>query len=290
MAPRTRNSIKTKKQKKGRKKRVHFHKKEYFGGNSQTVVKPPENYENLILYYLTKLKRLFGSTDHAGSTVTEINPNRLGKDSSGKQTKSKSNMHYATDTNFIRRSSSKPKSYEAMEIDNDDVKSDMESVIRNKAFNIVNSAIEYGFANNVLEKRGNYFIIKKPKNSKIANRQPTPGPNVINKSFNADCKCPKCRSQKSIMKQNIYNVRPKTSQKLCRDFSNNRSESIDKQTYHFRSPKAPLPSHLKQSSTSVMPKRRSRSCTNSKALKDHNRIIDCTCSSCRMLKQKMIKK
>lgn len=172
MAPRTRNSTKTKRGKviRGRKKHVRFHKSD-ISGKSQTDIKPPENYENLILHYLTKLKRLFGSTDDVEAT-------RKSKERQGRQHKSKNYVDLNT-TRPSPRKTSKQKLYEVLKTD----ENQMERMIKDKAFNIVNSAIEYGFANKILEKKGNYFILKNRKNLKLAARQPTPGPNISNKSF-----------------------------------------------------------------------------------------------------------
>lgn len=274
MAPRTRNTTKTKRVKKGRKKRVRFHKSDN-SGKSQILIKPPENYENLILHYLTKLKRLFGSAD-------EVNDNnRLMKDRQSKQNKSKNYADLNSDQPTTRKLSSKQKLYDILKSD----ENQMEKVIKDKAFNIVNSAIEYGFANNILEKKGNYFILKNRKNLKLAARQPTPGPNISNKSFHTGCKCHKCRSQKSVGKHDLKAVRSKTSDKLCREHTSKRPLSAGNQTYLLRSGKTPQPSQSKHSSLSLL-SRKSRSRTNSKSAKDHAKNTDCRCSVCRTLKLK----
>lgn len=280
MAPRTRSSVKSKKAKKGRKRRVRFYKKEYV---AQNLVKPPENYENLILHYLTKLKRLFGSTDHSNSRVSEADTNRSTNQRLGNKSRINNNMDLTSNRCSTRQLIAKSKPYDAMEIDDN---GDMEIVLRNKAFNIVNSAIEYGFANNVLEKRGNYFIMKNTRNSKLANRQPTPGPNVPNKSLFSKCKCHKCRSQKSVVRRDAEVVRPKTTEKLCQQYSNSRPQTTDNQRYRLRSPKTPQLSPQRQSRSNLLAKPTSKSFTNSKALEDHLRNNDCKCSRSRILKMK----
>lgn len=263
MAPRTRNSTKTKRVKKGRKKRVRFHKSDG-SSKSQATIKPPENYENLILHYLTKLKRLFGSTD-------DVENNRSSKERQGRQNRSKNYVELNSTRPTARKLTSKPKLYEELRSD----ENEMERTIKDKAFNIVNSVIEYGFANNILEKKGNYFILKNRKNIKLAARQPTPGPNISNKSFHSTCKCHKCRSQKSIGKQELLRVRSKTSD--CK-----RPLSAGNQTYRLRSGKTPQPSQSKNSSLSLLSRSRSR--TNSKM--NHAKNVDCRCSGCRTLKLK----
>lgn len=247
MAPRIPTVSKTKKGKKEHKKRVRF-RNNTVGKPRQEFIKPPKNYENVILYYLTKLKRLFGSNDQSKTVVGVTNDK--GKIS-----------------NLCPTSKSK--------CSGNIVTKDLEAALKDKAFTIVNSALEYGFANNVLERRGNYFILKHKKNSRLFNREATPFPSIPSKRISA-CKCHICNSH---LKSNIDNGKFTHIQKTSR--GNIRAESLDNPKFNSKPQNIQKPSQEKVSFTSLTSSnRKSRSCTKFKSGKD------CKCRNCRVSKVK----
>lgn len=133
---------------------------------SATDVKPPESYENLLLFYLTKLKNLF-SNPHPAPTARQNSAVRMGKlhhnHHPRRDSRATSLVHPCRYT-----SSNPPKPRE-------DVQSEV--------YKVVSAALEYGFANNVLEKKGDCFILKNRRHN-LATRQPTPGPRYCERCCN----------------------------------------------------------------------------------------------------------
>lgn len=133
---------------------------------SVTDVKPPENYENLLLFYLTKLKNLF-SNPHPARTAREnsaVRMRKLHQDHCPRSaSRGNSLVHPCRYT-----SSNPPKPREH---------------VQSEVYNVVLAALEYGFANNVLEKKGDCFILKNRRHN-LATRQPTPGPRYCEKCCN----------------------------------------------------------------------------------------------------------
>ncbi|KAF7269313.1 hypothetical protein GWI33_017636 [Rhynchophorus ferrugineus] len=92
----------------------------------------PKNYDNLLLFYLTKLKRLFSSQVSQNCRENSVD--------STSRTRSQRVCHRP-------RTPIPPPSLNA-----DDIQS--------KVYKVVSAAIEYGFANNVLERKGDCFVLK----------------------------------------------------------------------------------------------------------------------------------
>lgn len=274
MAPRTRSSVKPRKTKTGRKKRVSFHKKDHSIEKSQAFIKQPKNYENLIRYYFTKLKRLFGSADEVNQSLSEIDTSRMLKTCVRNQCGSIQNLSRMSSSTSARLTNSKPKLSDSMDISNN---RDLEMLMREKAFNIVSSALEYGFANDILEKRGDYFILKNRRNLKMAIREPTPGPSVFNKALNSVCKCVNCTNRRSIIKLEEDSLVNKHSEKLDRKHSVIRPQSARLREYNLRS----TPSR-----TNSIIRKKSKSCSGDKDLK-HNSAMSCRCSTTRSKRSKM---
>ncbi|EEZ98878.1 hypothetical protein TcasGA2_TC004492 [Tribolium castaneum] len=131
-----------------------------------------DSYANIVLYYLSKLKGLFHSPVNHEKT-----------------------SYYARDaydsSKPILRKDSRKMGYGDSDID-----------AKEKACEIVNAAIQYGCANNIIEKVGNYFLLKKSEQPKqrMAVRRPTPGPDYV--------RCASCKNlTKFSRKYSVVNVR-----------------------------------------------------------------------------------
>lgn len=276
MAPRSRNS--DKKHSRSRRKEVRFPRREVAVRKSATVIRPPENYENLILYYLTKLKRLFSAPDHPHPRSNENSADKMRREQSTEERSSKTKSKIEIDPNkyTARRSTPKPRGGK-----------DVEQDINDKVYNVVNAAIEYGFANDVLERKGDCFIFKNKRTSKIANRHPTPGPSCVKRSYCSQCNCSKCKdvNRNSDTPEPCKHIRP---------FS---EHGIHRQTYYDRRPNTSanisrLQGSKTQSLSRAMTKNgrgtsRSKSCiiTTHGNLKDRLRKV-CNCRRCRLLEQR----
>ncbi|RZC34719.1 hypothetical protein BDFB_005701, partial [Asbolus verrucosus] len=111
-----------------------------------------ESYANIVIYYLSKLKNLFqSSSDRDKDTSKYLHGDRYDLSSRSILKKTCGRSAYAN--------------------------SDLEG--KQKAYEIVNAALQYGCANDVIEKVGNYFLVKKESEHNIATRRPTPGPDYI---------------------------------------------------------------------------------------------------------------
>ncbi|ENN81322.1 hypothetical protein D910_01178 [Dendroctonus ponderosae] len=120
--------------------------------------KSPESYENLVLFYLNKLRYLF-SNAHPQPTAREnsaLKMDKMQRDDASSNSYKPNVMHPCKYT-----SSNPPRPRE------DNMKS--------KIYKMVSAAIEYGYANDVLEKKGGCFYFKN-KRPGLALRAPTPGP------------------------------------------------------------------------------------------------------------------
>ncbi|CAH2017167.1 unnamed protein product [Acanthoscelides obtectus] len=120
---------------------VRFPKKEQpVKRKSSTAVKQSENYESLILYYLAKLRRLFGSADHPTPGNRENSAVKMRNENSGNVGRQDGPHSINPNRYTARRSSPRPR---------DNLTEEM----KEQAFSIVNAAIEYGYANNVIGRR-----------------------------------------------------------------------------------------------------------------------------------------
>ncbi|CAH1101301.1 unnamed protein product [Psylliodes chrysocephalus] len=118
---------------------------------------PGKSNESLILYYLTKLKKLFKSQENkAGRGRSSV---RIGKPQDGLTTGIAGGLDKSGD------------------IDNRQIQDVM--------YNVVNEALEYGFRNKILEKRGNCFMLTGTRS--VSRRDPTPGPQGFR-----TCNCRRC--------------------------------------------------------------------------------------------------
>lgn len=272
MAPRNRNS--DKKHSRSCRKEVRFPRREIAVRKSATVIRPPENYENLILYYLTKLKRLFATPDHPHPGSKENSADKMRREllAGNRCSETKSKIEIDPNKYTARRSTPKPR----------DVK-DIEQDIRDKVYNVVNAAIEYGFANNVLERKGDCFVFKNKRSSKIANRHPTPGPSFAKRSYCSQCNCTQCKngnrnnepcqhvrpfSERGVYRKTHIVRRPNTSANISR-LPESKTQSMNK-------------GHLNRKNRPS----RSKSCIITRSnLKDRLRKV-CNCRRCRLLEQK----
>ncbi|KAJ3666484.1 hypothetical protein Zmor_001925 [Zophobas morio] len=133
-----------------------------------------DSYANIVLHYLSKLKGLFQS------------PRIYNKDLA----------NYFTRGSFdniskpiLKKDPRRVNSY-----------SESESESKQKAYDIVTAAIQYGCANNIIEKVGNYFLVKNKSEQKVSTRRPTPGPDYI--------RCASCKNlAKYSKRRSVTNMR-----------------------------------------------------------------------------------
>lgn len=108
--------------------------------------KPPESYEKLLLFYLNKLKGLFSNTNHPQPGIRENSAIKLDK---------LHREHYLRCSE--QRTLGPPSKYTSS---NPPRPRESPTNLQSEVYRVVTAAIDYGFANNVLEKRGDCFTFK----------------------------------------------------------------------------------------------------------------------------------
>lgn len=281
MAPRTRNSDK-KHFRRSHRREVRYPRREVAARKSATVIRPPENYENLILYYLTKLKRLFSAPNHPHPRSNETSAEKMRREQLSEKHCSGTKSKIAIDPDKYTARRTTPKPREDLGAVEDDIK--------NKVYNVVNAAIEYGFANNVLEKKGDCFVFKNQRTSKIANRQPTPGPK---RSYCSQCNCNKCKNvNRTNTPDPCHNARPLSEHDTHRHLYSDRRPNTSANPSRLHEAKAHSLSRAMNNihlSGKGKPSR-SKSCIVTRG--NHNNRLRkvCSCRRCRHLRRRKSQK
>ncbi|KAG5884682.1 hypothetical protein JTB14_000379 [Gonioctena quinquepunctata] len=246
-----RRTLKTER-KKAKAKLERFRKNGH--PHEEHKVKPDDD---LILYYLSKLRKLFASPDYLTDGMRVNSGEKMRRQSTGVK---------------MRR----PFNYS------------MNNDIKEEACNVVNDAIEYGFKNNVIERRGNCFILKNRQNPKLANRQQTPGPTAFDDSLYTRCQCSQCKIVKAA---DTF-----TNSEMARTISKNNFNCLQSNNVE---PLNTYPSHLRESRTiatlttnspnpnplNKSPRSRSRTNIGPSPLEGQVKK-KCNCKKCNALEQK----
>ncbi|VEN45507.1 unnamed protein product [Callosobruchus maculatus] len=253
MAPRTNTSTRKSARRSGNSRQqrhekiVRFPKKEPpLKRKSSTAVKPPENYESLILYYLAKLRRLFSSADHPTPGNRENSAAKMRKENNGNTGRQEEPQSINPNRYTARHSSPRPR-------DN------LSAELKEQALNIVNAAIEYGYANNVVGRNGNCFYLKGTKSCKGLSLNPVP---------ESRCGCRQCFSRMST--NHVEVLKAPATQNPNGDFVRvTRAMADGSKRYYL-----PNKQHFRNMPT------RTSSCINPVATKSGRVNKVCRCSKC----------
>lgn len=246
-----------------RRKAVRFGKKEKVIMKTVDAKAP----ENVILHYLTKLRKLFNNRLTPG--LQPIAPAKVPKNNSPNDENKTSDSH--------KPKSAPTKPWELMDVDSPGEETDPQ--FKEKVFNMVIAALEYGLAHDLLEKKGNCFVLKSKRNAKIANRRPTPGPNITNASYiRCNCSCSNCKLRRDKSPSNQF--RSVDHDMNSRQYMNRPSRSSDRRcikethSYHPVTTKQ-VPSNIHRQSS------RCRSATRRSSRSRDGIKKMCNCPQCR---------
>ncbi|KAL1516987.1 hypothetical protein ABEB36_000810 [Hypothenemus hampei] len=103
---------------------------------------PPENFYNLLIFHLNKLKNGFSNHSHIFRENSNVNPNKT-RHKNWKRNSPRPNMLPFANSYTSKNSPTF-----------------CENEIQEKLYNMVHAALEYGCASNIVKKKGNYFILK----------------------------------------------------------------------------------------------------------------------------------
>ncbi|KAG5884683.1 hypothetical protein JTB14_000380 [Gonioctena quinquepunctata] len=232
-------------------------KVERFRKNSHKEHEVKPDYDNLIRYYLSKLGKMFASPVHPTVGMRVNSGEKMRRQSTGVK---------------LRR----PSNYS------------MNNDIKEEVYNVVNAAIEYGFKNNVIERKGNCFILKNRHNPKLANRQQTPGPSAFDDSLYTRCQCSRCEIANAANNFTSSEISRSISTNNWNCLQSNNDESLCTHPSHLRESRTiaalttnvPNPIPLDES-----PRTRSRTNTGPSPLKGQVKN-KCNCKRCNALEQK----
>lgn len=231
MGPKTRQEEKHSLDKKSL---VHFKPKRKSTGSVQNNIsanssiankqKTPESYENLVLFYLNKLRYLF-SKAHPQPTARENSALKMDKMQRNDPSSKSHKLNMMHPCKYTSSNPPRPR----------------EEDMNSKIYKMVSAAIEYGYANDVLERKGGCFYFKNKRPS-LASRAPTPGPQSTRY-------CSKCCSLHGYANGNPQDgympkcFEPGTSNEPYNDTWRNSDYSRRDREYRGHINNSPLPSY-----------------------------------------------